>query len=287
MVLHRVVALSLLVLLDVPSAALAVNSQAIHNHFQAMPDWRRRNNDGWLYNSQYQNVQISRVAVGWMATLEAVRQANQLGCQLLITYGPLYAGSSNHPAAREKRDVLDSSRMVVLRLHDVWERYPAVGTRDSLRAFLQLDPVRRNSDPASVSVHAVTPQSALAWAQHVADRFRTLGVGAVELVGNKAKPIALFAIGDGLDRDARAMMLQGADAGLIKEFQRWRELWWAIDNNFPVIIVDHQAADLPGVRNLKLYIERQWPQLNIVLVDSGPLCQWRQSALGAPAVLVH
>lgn len=247
----------------------ALTIQEIRAHFESLPDWKRNNNDGYEYNSQYASNTVTRVAVGWMPSRAALEEAQTLGCQLFITYSKLFPGGNSYPAYDSTRTFLNTNRLVILRCHDVWEKRPVEGTRDGLKALLGLAGPAINANTTSVAVYSLPAQTLETWAQHVANRFRLIGLSGIELVGSGNKTITKFALGSGIETEARAMWQQGADAGLITEFQRWREVWWAVDNNVPMIIADHGMTEIPGVLNLKTHVENQWPALQVYFIHNG------------------
>lgn len=248
----------------------AVTIQEIRAHFEALPDWKRSNNDGYEYNSQYAANTATRVAVGWMPSRAALEEANALGCELFICYSKLFPGGSNFPAYNNTRAFLNANHMVILRCHDVWEKRPGEGARDSLRNLLGIAGAPVNSNTAAIAVYNLPPRTAGAWARHVSERFKLIGLSGVEVAGDPTITISRFALGSGTETEAREMFLQGADSGLITEFQRWREVWWAIDNRIPMIIADHGMTEVPGVLSLKDYVQSQWPALEVFYINNGP-----------------
>lgn len=252
------------------ASSWAITSQQIYDHFATQPDWSSEGKDTWQYNAQRKDLPITRVAVAWRPTLAAVQQANTLGCQLFVCYKEIFPNGTNYPGAQSKIALLNSSGMVVLRCHDVWKKRPGNGIRDSLRDFLGLAPPLLNAATSEVAVYAIPRQTAQQFAQRVADRVLALGLDGVELLGNANKLIERVGIGTGDEREARTIFLEGGQLAVVTEFQRYREGWWAVDNDVPLLAVDRVVAETPGVMNLAAYIAAQWPSLDVRYIPIAP-----------------
>lgn len=254
------------------SVAWGVTSQEIRDHFATLSGWSQ--NDGYVFNAQYAQETVNRVAVAWMASGSAQREAVNRGCNLLICFSHVFPGDPYAGLSPAERAQMEQAHLVVLRCNGPWMRFPQYGYRDSLRDFLGLSGSPLNGNQSSIAVYNIPATAAGTFAQHVADRFADLGLGGVELIGNPNRTVTKFAIGEGGEQDARAMWLAGAQAGLVTEYQRWREIWWAIDNDVPLILVDRGIAETPGVLGMKAYVETRWPTLPCTFINNGPSYRW-------------
>jgi len=205
---------------------------------------------------------VKGVAVSWMSTTAALRNAHDRGCNLFITHEPtFYAHMDDDPAfdqdacTREKRAFLDQTGMVVYRCHDVWDRFPGEGILDSWAACLGLTaPAVANE--AFMRVVPIEPTSAGEWAREVARRVKPFGQEAVLLVGDPEQRVSRVGIGTGAIASGRDYVRMDADVGIVTELIWWREARWFQDMGVPLLVVDHTVSEEPGIINLASYLRR-------------------------------
>ena len=75
--------------------------------------------------------EVRQAAVAWIPSLEALREAVRLGCQLFVTHEPtLYSHTEElgnmhkWPGADEKKRFIEENGLSVVRIHDTWDRMP-------------------------------------------------------------------------------------------------------------------------------------------------------------------
>ena len=222
---------------------------------------------------------VKTVCVSWMSTLRALEKARALGCDLFITHEPtFYSHTDDDPsfdsdkAVLEKRRLLRESGMVVYRCHDVWDRVPEIGILDSWAKELGFSgkPVAQKT---FLAVYEVPEQESGDLAQSMAAKLRPYGQEAVQLVGDAKARIRRIAIGTGAITNAKEMFTLGADAAVITEVTYWRDVRWAQDMGFPLLIVEHSVSECPGMINLAAYLKKEFPALRVEYVQEG--CPFR------------
>ena len=228
--------------------------------------------------------EVRAVAVGWMSTLQALRKASELGCNLFVTHEPTFydhrdssAEVHGDRAYREKKKLLDDTGMVVYRCHDVWDRFPNEGIQDSWVGGLGLGGRPYVDDDSRwLRVYEIeeTPLSEIS--RDIAAKLKPLGQEAVQLVGDPAKMCRTLATGigcyGGMSR-FRTMISMGAGAIIATEVGYWRDVRWAEDMGVGLIICSHAVSEAWGVRNLAKYIERTFPDVPVHYIDVG--CPYR------------
>jgi len=96
---------------------------------------------------------VRKIVVTWISSFDALRAAVDHGYDMLITHEPTFW---NHMGdveklreteiGRKKHDFIEDSGLVVLRVHDVWDRMPRIGIPWAWAQFLDL-----GDDPAAVA----------------------------------------------------------------------------------------------------------------------------------------
>lgn len=219
---------------------------------------------------------LSRVAVGWIASIENLRQAEALGCELFITHEPTFWEHSvaerkhrkTEPGLTKQR-LLERTGMVVLRVHDIWDRWPGIGIRDAWAAGLEL---RRlvGEDPLHVqAVYRIEEMTLKEFAQAVARRVRPLGQDSVQVIGDPNQIVRRPAVGTGcIGPDTEAIAL-GADVLIVcyDGATYWRDRERFAELGVGVITVEHGTSEMWGVQNLARYLQQTFPMLTVHYLD--------------------
>lgn len=258
----------------------------IDRHLRALAPWLDTAGTVDTFKSGDPDRPVKTVCVSWMSTLRALQKARDLGADLFITHEPtFYSHTDDDPsydsdkATVEKRRLLRESGMVVYRCHDVWDRVPVIGILDSWAKELGF----RGKPVAEKTFYAVyeVPEIAVGkLARGMASKLRRFGQEAVQLVGDPEARVHRIAIGTGAITNAKGMFLMGADAAVITEVTYWRDVRWAQDMGFPLLIVAHSVSECPGVENLAAYLKEKFPGLRVEYIQEG--CPFRLIAPGGP-----
>lgn len=222
---------------------------------------------------------IRAIAVSWMSTTRALRQAAELGCNVFVTHEPtFYSHLDDDPTVEadacvhEKRALLAETGMVVYRCHDVWDRVPRDGILDRWADCLGFTgpPV---AGETFMRVYEVDPAPARDVARRVAERTRPFGQEAVQLTGDPDRVVQRVGIGTGAIASARSYQAMGADLGIVTELAWWRDARWAQDAGLSLLVVDHTVSEEPGMIGLAAYLGRTFPDLRVEYIPTH--CPWR------------
>lgn len=121
----------------------------ILEHFLSKATWLDRNNtvDRVVIGNPEDN--FDRCVVTWMPSYNALKKAVEKGVRLVVCHEPTFY---NHSAQQdnpefwknesmivnEKTDFIRKNGIVILRLHDTWDRWPDVGIPWAWARFLGL-----------------------------------------------------------------------------------------------------------------------------------------------------
>jgi len=222
---------------------------------------------------------IKAVAVSWMSTARALREARARGCDFFITHEPTFYSHYDNdpsydsdPAAIDKRKFLKETGIVVYRCHDVWDRVPEIGILDTWAKTLGLEgkPV---AEKTYLAVYRLPETSVDDFARGMAGRLKKYGQESVQVVGNGKARIQKIAVGTGAITNVREMRGLGADAAVITEVSYWKDVRWARDTGFPLFIVEHSVSECAGVENLARHLRGKFPGLRVEYIQEG--CPYR------------
>ena len=241
----------------------------INRHFLEQADWvdPERTVDRVIVGDPEKEVR--RVLVTWIASFPAVRRAVEHGFDLLMTHEPTFWVHANELAniedsaiASAKRGFIEDSGLVVLRNHDVWDRFPQVGIPWAWARFLGLgdEPVAQGA-AGYQHRYDIEPTPLDALASHVAERTATIGETAVQVVGDPGQQVSRVGIGTGCGCSIREFQAMGCDASIVCDDGScyWRDIRRAADEGHPVLRVNHGTSEEPGMVTLAAYINDHLP----------------------------
>lgn len=271
-----------------------MNCMDIADHFRSIGTWVDWQDTADTFKIGDPLRQVRTVAVAWKASYAALREAVSRGADLFVSHESIFVGDINGstevtPALASegpKSDWLRNVGLVVYRCHDVWDRFPGEGIRDSWHAGLEMHG-KIIVDEYPYYVTEIAPMRVRDLARHILQQIRPLRQNGVMISGNGDKRVSRVATGTGVTIDPVTMIGLGADAGIMTDdyYLHVRVGAHACELDFPTIFVNHGVSEEWGVRNLAQYIGRTFPALEVfhipqycaytVLTDEG-----RQ---GAPA----
>ncbi len=253
---------------------MGFQAKVIDAHMRSIGTWVDWSGTCDTFKSGDPEREIDAVAVSWMSTTNALRDAHARGCQMFITHEPtFYAHMEDDPAVegdacvREKRAFLEETGMVIYRCHDVWDQMPAWGIQDRWAKCLGLthEPLIRER---FMRVYSVEPTTVETYARHVIERTRQYGQETALLIGEGSKPVSKVALGTGAITSAREYHRMGADLGIVTELLWWRDAAWARDTGIPTLVVDHTVSEEPGMIGLAEYLQGIYRDLRVEYIPT-------------------
>ncbi|MCL6431950.1 MAG: Nif3-like dinuclear metal center hexameric protein [Anaerolineae bacterium] len=222
---------------------------------------------------------VRTVGVGWVASSANLRAAAELGCELFITHEPTFW---EHAApeqqlrtvepGRSKQRLLDETGLVVLRIHDTWDRWPEHGIRDSWARGLGLTQRIAEDGARWQAVFEIEPTPLLEFARHVARRVRPLGEDSVRIIGDPARTVRRPAIGTGCAGPDADMVALGADVLIVcyDGASYWQTRERLADLGAAVVTVEHGTSEMWGMESLARYLSAHFPDLTVHYLDRHP-----------------
>jgi len=242
-------------------------------HFLSRADWVDGENtvDKIIVGDAEKDV--SSGLVTWISRFAAVRDAVERGFDVLITHEPTFYSHRNEldaisgtdttlsvpeiQTARRKKLFIDDSGLVILRIHDCWDRWPEIGIPWAWARFLELGerPAALGNENAQHR-YDIAPVTVDELARRIARRTATIGEPSVQVVGDGAREVSKVGIGTGCICSVPVYMEMGCDVGVLCDdgATYWSRVQPAEDMDFPVIRVNHGTSEEPGMVTLTQYI---------------------------------
>jgi putative NIF3 family GTP cyclohydrolase 1 type 2 len=253
-----------------------MNTNDIREHLLSRAPWVDRERTVDTVKAGDSTREVHAVAVGWVACIESLRRAHELGCDLFVTHEPTFW--EHHAPELRYRDVepgltkqrfLDETGMVVLRVHDIWDNWPGIGIRDSWAKGLGLTRFLAQDETRWHAVYAIEETTLREFAQAVAAKVKVLGQDSVQVIGDPGMRVSRPAVGVGCGGPDTDMIALGADVLVVcfdgasywQARQRFAEL------GVGVITVEHGASEMWGIENLAAYLRETFPTIAVHYLD--------------------
>jgi putative NIF3 family GTP cyclohydrolase 1 type 2 len=205
---------------------------------------------------------VSSCLVAWMPSMDAIRAAVDRGFDLLMCHEPTFWNHRDDrlrdsAPGRRKLGLIQENGLVVIRNHDCWDRWPAVGIPWAWAQFLGLD-----GEPNSVGADGYQHRYDCAplpfgdFARDVAARTAALGAPLVEASGDPVQPVSRIGVGTGCACSVFVFLEMGCDCCIICDdgASYWRDVQYAADQGVPTICVNHGTSEEPGMATLAAYL---------------------------------
>ncbi|MGB9597054.1 MAG: Nif3-like dinuclear metal center hexameric protein [Candidatus Poribacteria bacterium] len=256
-----------------------MNANEIREHLLSKAPWvdREKTVDTIKFGDPMKK--INHVAVAWMSSIDNLRKADQLGCDLFITHEPTFWHHSQdeEPFRKEfpgivKQKFLEKTGIVVLRVHDIWDPWPGIGIRDSWAKGLGLTNCIAEDDRKFVAVYEIPKTTLGDFARYVAEKVRPLGQDSVLVLGDPNWSISHPAVGTGCGTPGFDMIKKGADVVVVCDdgFSYWHSGERFYEMNVGVIMVSHGTSEMWGIENLARYIKETFAELKVTYLDKHP-----------------
>jgi putative NIF3 family GTP cyclohydrolase 1 type 2 len=253
-----------------------MNTNDIREHLLSRAPWVDREHTVDTVKAGDPTREVHTVGVGWISSIENLRRAHELGCDLFVTHEPTFwehaaperRGRTIEPGLAKQR-FLDETEMVVLRVHDTWDKWPDIGIRGSWARGLGLDDLVAEDESGFRGVYAIEETTLRAFARHVANKIAVLGEDSVQVIGDPEMRVSRPALGVGcIGPDSETIAL-GADVLVVcfDGASYWQTRERLAELGVGVITVEHGTSEMWGLESLAGYLRKAFPQLTVHYLD--------------------
>ena len=249
----------------------------IDAHFRNIGTWVDWDNTADTFKAGDRASAVTKIAVGWKASFAALKLAHAHGAELFVSHESICVNAVNRsrepevtfalPSELPKFQWLESTGMTVYRCHDVWDRVPGTGVRDSWQRGLALggDVV---ADEYPLLVTERESLSLRDLADHILGRIASLGQEGLLVTGDPERKVSRIATGTGVTTNPVAMRELGADVGVITDdyYRRVRMGVHADELDFPTIMVNHGVSEAWGIENLAAHLREAFPEIEVMFI---------------------
>ena len=234
----------------------------VPEHFLSRADWvgREQTVDRVIIGDG--NKDVGECVVTWIPSLAAIRAVVGQGTELLVCHEPTFWNHRDQPTEDkpgfwDKLRLIETHDLVIVRIHDCWDRWPEIGIPWAWAKALGLE-----GRPAAVGGNGyehrydIEPAPFGEFAKRVAGRTAALGQPMVEVTGDPDGPVSKIGIGTGCGTRVAAYLEMGCDCFVLCDdgTSYWQDVQHAEDLGIPTITVNHATSEEPGMVTLAQYI---------------------------------
>lgn len=177
--------------------------------------------------------------------------------------------------AWQKKRFIEESGLVVLRIHDVWDRKPDTGIPWAWAQYLGLGhaPILIGSADRNQHRYDIQPMTLDALVLKLAQKTALLGEPILQVFGDPNSMVSRIGIGTGCGTNIFHFVEMGCDTALVCD-DHWTsrcfaDIAFAIDIGYPVIRVNHGTSEEPGMLSLTAHLARVFPDLRVQHLPHG------------------
>lgn len=220
--------------------------------------------------------EVTKIGVCWVATKKVILEAIKQGIHFIISHeNPFYQCSTRMNtaaiiSAEEKKKLLKEHDITVYRCHDVWDLIPEAGVADQWAKRLGFAFEKRVIS-SFYQAADITPMTTRALALHTANVLKQDGQQGVYLFGDSDKIVQRIAIGTGAATNIYQMLGFDPDAVIVSDdgINNYDAAQFAIDQNIPMIVVNHSCCEVAGIKAMAAYLNRRLPEVRSYYLDAG------------------
>lgn len=249
--------------------------QEVIDHLEQKGTWVNwdQTRDRILYGES--DREITKMGVCWVATMQVIEQAMHDGINFIISHeNPFYENSTClrtlvHESILLKKALLDQGNITIYRSHDVWDMFPEYGVADQWAKRLGF-PFER--ELSSYLQYAIIPTMSVEdLAKHIARALTQDGEDGVYVLGDLNHKVTNLSMGTGAATDIFGMLKRPTDAVIVSDdgITNYYQGQYAIDNDVPMIIVNHAGCEICGLKAMEDYFKLQFPNLDVSYLKEG------------------
>ena len=226
---------------------------------------------------------LRRIAVTFLASVEVIEQAIQLGANLIITHEPTFYNDRDevdfldgNPVYAAKRRLIEESGLVIWRFHDTLHSMkPDPINVELIRALGWADYVL----PGHSSVCRLpAPMPLRELAQHVKTSLDASGLRVVGELDRPCQTVAVSPGSPGAKQQIMALAVPEMDVLVAGEIFEWETSEFARDARSQaagkgLIVTGHAASEEPGMRWLAPWLEQRFPGVPATFIRTGSAFQ--------------
>jgi putative NIF3 family GTP cyclohydrolase 1 type 2 len=239
----------------------------LQNHFISLADWIDPFSTVDKIIIGNPDKEIHNIMVTWISSFSTIRTAVENGFDMVITHEPTF-WHDNELMVVDKSEIrlhkkryIDENGLVILRIHDVWDKMPEIGIPWAWARFLDLgDTPDSIGNTGYQHRYDIEPIELNELAKAIAKKTESLGEPYIQVIGDGSCKVSRIGIGTGAACDIDVFQQMGCDVSIVCDdgVLYWSDIQRAADAGHPVIRVNHGTSEEPGMITLTEYINENF-----------------------------
>jgi len=223
--------------------------------------------------------EVKGIVTTMFATMEVLKKAKELGCNLIIAHEPLFYNHpdetkqfQNDPVYLEKKKFIDENKLIVWRFHDYIHRLKPDAIDYGMAMKLNWEKYASTADFDRFEIPLTTLKELLVYLKRIfpANAFHVIGNPDIGLSG-----VAFAAGAPGSGAHLRLLRDQSVDVLLAGEVPQWETYEYVRDavdqnRNKAVIFLGHVTSEEPGMEYCAQWLRGFVTEVPVHFVASGP-----------------
>lgn len=222
------------------------------------------------------DVEVKNIGVCWVATNKVLKEAAAKHINFIISHENMFYDLSTAPKKALKDSVEDKKAFMkkhgisVYRCHDVWDKIPHYGVSDQWAKRLGYAFEQREIN-SFYQCAKIPEQKVEEVAKHIATALKQDGENGVYVFGDINKKVETLAMGTGAATDIYTMLKFKPDAVIVSDdgITNWNAGQYAIDQNLPMIVVNHATCEICGLKAMAQYLQDKFAHINVTYLHEG------------------
>lgn len=217
--------------------------------------------------------EITKVAVCWKASLDALKKAKELGCNFFISHESIFVkgGIENEMDSnawdkeeKEKMQWLKDSDMCVYRCHDTIDKWPVIGVADCWPKSLGFENIEVFDNDNSYSFIKFKALKLKELADNILEKVGPLGQNGLVMQGDPDSIISSAVTGTGANTNPLIMAEKDPDCYIITDdFLNYvREGEFIIERNKTSLMLNHGVSEELGIENLCKQLQKDFSNID-------------------------
>jgi len=228
---------------------------------------------------------LTGIVTTFLATVEVIEQASQLGANLIITHEPIFYNHrdetdwlalAGNPVYAAKRRLIEQQRVVIWRFHDLLHTLQPDPTVAGLLDELEWIACAL---PEQLHLCRIPPMPLRQLADWVKTRLRIETLRVVGDLDMTCQGVAILPGCPGRGAQIGVLAQPEVDVVITGEISEWETSEYARDatrlgQGKGLLVLGHAASEEPGMRWVTPWLQARLPGVDIRFVPTGKLFHW-------------
>ncbi len=277
----------------IPKGMKQLTAQDVNSYLRSLIDVKEPSVDKIIIGDPA--TLVRKIGTAWMPYWKTCRQAVSDGVNILIVHEPTFyahrdleaaewkqidnpsVGQQKYLALRdEKARWIREKGLVIIRCHDVWDKFPDIGIPYAFGlalGFSKDDIIRRET---YYNVYQTEPVPAIEMARTVASRLNTAGQPGVAFYGDENHTVRSVGVGTGCICDPMDFMQLEPDLyiAIDDSISTWIQTTYSEDTGKPLVVVNHGTTEEFGMQLLSQHLAAAFQDHEVIHYKQGCTYRW-------------